>query len=186
MQANSDKQKDNKDVRRKKLISVFGIYLTESNNGQEILLINEPSKNRRFRFPGGLVLSEGGPERQKKREKHNLKKYTYKQSGIPVELKEPIGINTCALYTLGEELIKVYLLTFSRKAPSQHWTSLHPGYKPRLITIDRIFNGETDLEIEPMTKTILGDFLKRMRKKKKISKSAYLIPVREIRKQAIA
>ncbi|MBN1325629.1 hypothetical protein JW977_01440 [Candidatus Falkowbacteria bacterium] len=175
-----------KELSKKKMCTVLGIYLSGSSKGLEVLLVNEINKDDKFRLPGGAVLLKGGAHRQRKRENHNLRKYVYLQAEFNIEILKPIGIRTFALYTYDNEIIKVYLITHSQKIISSSWHKNHPNYRARLVLIDEILNGKCYLRIDQITKIILTDFLRRINKKRKTNRHNHLVPVSEIKLRAIA
>ena len=172
--------KVNANDKKKKFITVLGVFLSETKSGEEVLLVRDLIEKTGFKLPGGLVLLHGGPQKQRKREIHNLKKYVYAQTGFNTTVKEPINIQTCALYSLDGELIKVYRLIIGQIQPSPHWPKLLNSFKMRMVNTGKILRELSSADIDSQTKIILKDFLKKHPQRKKGLHDSHLILVREL------
>jgi hypothetical protein len=170
-------------AKKKKFITVLAIYLSESKSVKEVLLVKDVSSENGFHLPGGKVVLQGGPKKQRKREIYKAKLFTYEQSGFNTMALEPIDTRSCAFYSLKGELFKVYCLTINQKPPSQYWKR-SSTFKERLVNISKILLGQSNAKIEYQTEIILKDFFKKRTRKNKKLRHSHLIPVREL--QAVA
>lgn len=166
---------------QKKLITVLGVYLTDMENDQAVLLVKDPSSNE-YCLPGGRVILQGGPKTQRKRETHNLCKFVFQQTGFNTSAAKPLNSRNCALYSLGDQPFKVYRLVPNQKMASPHWDE--SILQKRLVKIERILRDQYIPHLSRQTKLILKDFFKKRRPKKRDFRESHLNVVRDL--QAIA
>jgi hypothetical protein len=168
------------DVKKEKFVMVFGILLSETKNGEAVLLIRDVSSQTGFRLPGGKVILKAGPSRQRKREIHNLSKFIYNQSGINTKIdkkaKKPIFTRVCAVYILKGDLIKMYYPIIRQGKPCEFWER-KTTFEKKWVNVSELLRNQSNTDIDYQTKIILKDFFKKRT-------SSHLIPVREL--QAVA
>lgn len=177
---------DKNEQKENNICLILGVYLSDSTHGQEVLLVNEIAKNSYFKLPGGHLKTGGSFLKKKDYEDYHLRKFFYEQAEWPIKTTELAGRQNFALYTLNNLIIKVNLVSFCQNLPNQHWQKNHSNFRARLVRINEIFNDATSQEIDPLTKNILADFLKRISKKRKTDRCIHLVPVKELNLKAIA
>ncbi|MDD5341413.1 MAG: hypothetical protein PHC97_03175 [Patescibacteria group bacterium] len=160
-----------------KTITVYGIYLRQDSNGSlQVLLVKDCSNRTGFRLPGGkVIISSRG--KQLKKEKHNLRKFVYMQSGYNLETKKPSGLPTCIVYTWSDEIYKVYDFKKTKKIISGYW-SRDKKFMGQMFDLRKILHDEEVEEIEYTTELILKNF--RSLKWRKYFKSQTLVPVKPL------
>lgn len=137
---------------------IYGVYLKPNLSPLQVLLVKSPSSKMGFHLPGvNVTILRKKPCKQSKRQKYELRKHVYAQSGFNLKAQKPSDSLTCMVCTNAEQIYKIYVLEESNKPVSNHWKR-DKNYISAFFDLRKMIKDEEAEEIDPTTELILKKF----------------------------